>query len=122
MVIDAAEGFRAIVREADNLGGESMRMKLFTVCVLLALSACATPQSPPKQTAPTADKAASVTTSSAKDPDRIICKSEQETGTRLGASKTCMKAREWDEYEYQQMQNTRGYQNSQPGPSTSTNP
>ncbi|HXZ67113.1 MAG TPA: hypothetical protein VEH07_00835 [Alphaproteobacteria bacterium] len=92
-----------------------MRITLSMIGVLAALSACATPQQTPEQaSAPAATTATPGTLASAKDPDRIICKSQQITGTRLGAKRTCMKAREWDEFEYQQMKNTQGYQRNAP--------
>jgi hypothetical protein len=33
----------------------------------------------------------------AKDPDRMICKAEEQTGSRLAKKKTCMTAAEWKE-------------------------
>ena len=32
----------------------------------------------------------------AKDPDRIVCQKEEQIGSRLGAKKVCMTAREWE--------------------------
>ncbi|RYE56135.1 MAG: hypothetical protein EOP18_04820 [Rhizobiaceae bacterium] len=33
----------------------------------------------------------------AKDPNRMICKSEEQTGSRLNKKKTCMTATQWEE-------------------------
>ncbi|KQN89829.1 hypothetical protein ASE95_16800 [Sphingomonas sp. Leaf231] len=30
------------------------------------------------------------------DPDKVVCRSEQNTGSRLARTKRCMSAREWD--------------------------
>ena len=38
----------------------------------------------------------------AKDPDRMICKSEEQTGSRLAKKKVCMTAAEWKESRRQQ--------------------
>jgi hypothetical protein len=38
----------------------------------------------------------------AKDPDRMICKSEEQTGSRLARKKVCMTAAEWKESRRQQ--------------------
>ena len=36
-------------------------------------------------------------TKPARDPDRMICKAEQQTGSRLLKKKTCMTATQWKE-------------------------
>jgi len=38
----------------------------------------------------------------AKDPDRLICKTEMATGSRLAQKKICMTAAEWKESRRQQ--------------------
>ena len=95
--------------------------RFFALTVALAvLTACATPPAQPSASA-TAKSATSASTSGG-DPNRVICKTETETGTRLGGKKICLTAREWDEYEYQQMKNTQGYQRNQPGDPTPGHP
>ena len=32
------------------------------------------------------------------DPDRMICKTERPTGSRLGGEKTCMTKAQWDDF------------------------
>lgn len=56
------------------------------VACLLAL--CAIPSAMAEPRKPVSDKS---------DPERIICRSETSTGSRLNQTKQCMKAREWAE-------------------------
>ncbi|MFZ1988792.1 MAG: hypothetical protein WAW96_03375 [Alphaproteobacteria bacterium] len=101
-------------------------MKLDRIAIsivsLAVLSACATPQSTPAASTAAIAATPAPNSASAKDTNRVICKTLPVTGSRLGGTKTCMTGREWDEYEYRQMKNTQGYQNSQPGPPTPGHP
>lgn len=97
------------------------RVFAFTVA-LAVLSACATPPAQPAASAAAKSSGTAPMSASGSDPNRVICKTETETGTRLGGKKICLTAREWDEYEYQQMKNTQGYQNNQPAPPTPGHP
>jgi hypothetical protein len=56
---------------------------------------------PTPAAAPPVTVAAATTVSAAtikpKPEDKVICKTETPTGSRLGATRTCMKKSEWDE-------------------------
>jgi len=45
----------------------------------------------------------------AKDPDRIVCRSEEATGSRI-PSKVCHTAREWDQMREDARKNTQDFQ------------
>jgi len=83
-----------------------MRVPLFAVIAtsMIALSASAfaandptnsqTPQ--PATTAPQPTAAAS-SAKNALDPNKVICKTTEVTGSRLGGERTCMTRARWDE-------------------------
>jgi len=39
-----------------------------------------------------------------EDPNRVICRRESTTGSRLGAKRRCMTAAQWDEEQHEQRQ------------------
>lgn len=57
----------------------------------IMVAAPAVAQTSPGETAVAKD------VTSEQDPDRIICRKEEQIGSRLGAKKLCMTVREWDE-------------------------
>jgi hypothetical protein len=65
----------------------------------MAASAAADDQTPAPTAPASAPAAGQGTPQSAKpnDPDEIICKREQVTGTRVARQKICMSRRDWDE-------------------------
>ena len=68
-----------------------MFQRLSFVAVAAALSLSSVASAEPRQNADAAGG------SEAKgDPDRRVCKSVATTGTRLGKTRVCMTAREWD--------------------------
>ena len=78
-------------------------MRVASLLVLAALAAGAatvaaadTPPSKP-QVQTSAQQQAAASTAKPSDLDRIICKSEMATGSRLPAKKECHSKREWDE-------------------------
>jgi len=70
----------------------------FSAFVLLAagqaFAAADTPPTPPMPPAPSA--AATPPPTSRLDPNQVICRREDVTGSRLGASKICHTRQEWD--------------------------
>jgi invasion protein IalB len=65
-------------------------MVISVAAVALAVPASA-------QTAPAASGAPAASADKAKDPNRIICERQEEIGSRLGGSKVCHTAAEWDQ-------------------------
>jgi hypothetical protein len=55
--------------------------------------------------------------SKAKDPNRIICEREEEIGSRLGGTKVCRTAAQWDELRKASRQQVEDWQrqNTDPG-------
>jgi predicted phage-related endonuclease len=50
----------------------------------------------------------------AKDPNKVICKSEEVTGSRLQTKKTCLTVQQWDDLEQQQRHQIEKIQTSRP--------
>jgi hypothetical protein len=50
----------------------------------------------------------------APDPNKVICKRQQVTGTRLGNTKICMTQKEWDDLAHQTSQDMQGVQRQNP--------
>jgi hypothetical protein len=78
----------------------------------------ATPTQPPAATTTPASTAATPATTpadpNAPDPDKVICKRQQVTGTRLGNTKICMTQKEWDDLAHQTSQDLQGVQRQNP--------
>lgn len=50
----------------------------------------------------------------ARDPNKVICKSDSESGSRLKKTRSCHTQQEWDELRRQMKQNVDKIQNSRP--------
>ena len=58
--------------------------------------------------------ASSTSKSGGGDPNKIVCKAERNTGTRLGKSRACHTNAEWAELRRQARQNVEKIQESRP--------
>ena len=76
-------------------------MKRFIPAVIvgaLSISGAAFAQTPPAQTAqPQATQPKAAAAKAAHNPDEVICKRQEDTGSRLGGTKICHTRSEWDE-------------------------
>lgn len=91
------------------------RTLILTGLSVVALSTSAAFAADPPTKAPDATPAPAAKPE-AKDADPIICRKEEETGTRLGAHKTCKPKSAWDEESRaaRDMVSTRGRQAASP--------
>ena len=71
----------------------------------------APPASQPTSNEPTPQPAAAP--ENPNDPDKVICKREQMTGTRVATQKICMTRREWEQRESDEEADTRHSQRAQ---------
>jgi hypothetical protein len=77
-------------------------LNVASLAVIAVLSAADASGAPPASSAPPA------AAKPAADPlDRIVCRSEETTGTRLGGHKTCMTMRDWQDLQRQTSQDMR---------------
>ena len=77
----------------------------------------ATPAQPAATTTPATTAATPATTPAdpnAPDPNKVICKRQQVTGTRLGNTKICMTKKEWDDLAHQTARDLQGVQRQNP--------
>lgn len=58
--------------------------------------------------------ASSTSNSGGDDPNKVVCKTEKNTGTRLGKSRACHTNAEWAELRRQARQNVERIQDSRP--------
>jgi hypothetical protein len=78
----------------------SLRRALVSAAVFATFAASAFAQTTTTGPAPAVAPAAGQTTKTAQngyDPNEMVCKRIEETGTRLGGEKVCMTRFEWDE-------------------------
>ena len=87
-----------------------MLKSIVIAAAAFAIAAPVAAQTPPVQVpAPATPKA--------KDPNRIICERQEEIGSRLGGTKVCHTAAQWDEIRRASREQAEGWQrqNTDPG-------
>jgi hypothetical protein len=68
-----------------------------SVVALSSAAFAADPQTKPAATTPPAPAATTTTTADTKDFDPVICRRQEEIGTRLGTKTVCKPRSEWNE-------------------------
>lgn len=75
-----------------------MRLALTLAAAALALPLPLLAQAAdPAPDAPAAEPVKKAKKAKAENPDRLICKQEKKTGSRMGVTSTCLTARQWQE-------------------------
>ena len=88
----------------------------FAALLLAATLAVAEEQPAPSAGQPTANGQTpqpAATPEDPNDPNKVICKREQMTGTRVATQRICMTRREWDERAGESDDSTRRWQRAQ---------
>jgi len=104
-----------------------MRVFFFAVAATLGVTFCAptfaatdgtNPQTPPTVVSAPAAVAPGATVTAAKgpeDPNQIVCKTVEVTGSHLGSKRTCRTRAVWDEMTRASREQTENLQNSDTG-------
>lgn len=87
-----------------------MLKSIVIAAAAFAIAAPVAAQTPPPAQAPAAAP-------KAKDPNRIICERQEEIGSRLGGTKVCHTAAQWDEIRKSSREQVENWQrqNTDPG-------